>query len=117
MNKKELKEMLEQARSRINDLEYLSGNMSVLAETHSGTITRLTRALDAQQSELRHLRHCINEISEYFESAKRNIALEIVLHGTHRMRDAFYEDIVREMDRIQDAYIQSPPRDMDDIPF
>ena len=67
------------------------------------------------ESRVKWLEHSIGEIDAYFERAKRDIALEIITHGTHRERDLYYKRQVLNMVTVQEVFINS--READDIPF
>lgn len=67
------------------------------------------------ESRVKWLEHSLGEIDAYFERAKRDIALEVITHGTHRERDLYYKRQVLNMVTVQEVFIHS--REMDDVPF
>ena len=108
MNKRELKEMIDQQRESINKL--VSDNM-----IKQDKIDKLQSECEQSTSAKIRLEHSISEIDKYFERVKRALGLDIITHGTHRARDLYYKRQVLNGVTIQDVFINNL-YDTDDSP-
>jgi len=109
MNKRELKTMIDQQHESIN--EHL-----ITIALHGEDNRVLKAKIESLESDKRRMQHSISEIDKYFERVKREIALEIITHGTHRERDLYYKRQVLNMVTMQEVFIQAL-WESDEIPF
>jgi uncharacterized membrane protein YqiK len=102
MKKTEMAETIEAQRVKI--------------EAQAEIIRRMSGEIAALEGDKYRLTHSISEIDKYFTETMKNIALEIITHGTHRERDLYYKRQVLGMVTMQEVFIDSA-QVTDGIPF
>lgn len=75
--------------------------------TQAGIIRKQNAEIEKLQSDNKHLAHSVNEINKFLDETKRDIALEIVMEGTHRQRSMYYKGVVLKMSHMQEVLSQS----------